>query len=120
MSADDKSALNGAVSKLADIEEGANKYIHPTTTANAAAAKKVGNDSQGHVVLGDAITPADIGAAPASHAHGNITSGGDITTNSTIAAGDRLVINDESASKITNSSITFGDNTTTFLRNDGT
>jgi len=49
-----------------------------------------------------------------------LTSGGDITSNATIANGDRLVINDESASKIINSSITFGTSTTSFLANNGT
>ena len=44
-------------------------YTHPTTTAVAAAAKKVGKDSSGHVVLGDALTPSDIGAAASSHEH---------------------------------------------------
>ena len=58
--------------------------------------------------------------AAISHSHGDITNGGDITTTATIASGDRLVINDESASKITNSSITFGSSQTTFLANDGT
>ncbi len=57
--------------------------------------------------------------ANASHSHGNITSGGDITASADIASGDRLVINDESASKITNSSLTFGTNDGTFLRKDG-
>lgn len=51
---------------------------------------------------------------------GNITNTGDITTNATIASGDRLIINDESAGAIANSSITFGTSTTTYLRNDGT
>ena len=59
-------------------------------------------------------------AAAGNHAHGNITNGGDITTTATIASGDRLVINDESASKVTNSSITFGTDTTKFLCNNGT
>jgi len=54
------------------------------------------------------------------HVHGNITNSGDITATATIASGDRLIINDESASQIANSSITFGTGTTTFLRNDGT
>ena len=57
---------------------------------------------------------------PSSHTHGDITNSGDITTTATIASGDRLVINDESASKVTNSSITFGTSTTTFLANNGT
>lgn len=68
----------------------------------------------------DHVHPTDTSRAASSHAHGNITSGGDITTNTTIASGDRLVINDESASKVTNSSITFGTGTTTFLANNGT
>lgn len=54
------------------------------------------------------------------HTHGNITSDGDITSTSTIASGDRLVINDESESQLTNSSITFGTSTTQFLANNGT
>lgn len=51
---------------------------------------------------------------------GNITNAGDITTTATIASGDRLVINDESASKVINSSITFGSSTTQYLANNGT
>lgn len=66
------------------------------------------------------LTASDVGAAASSHAHGNITSGGDITTTATIASGDRIVINDESASKLTNSSITFGTSTTKYLSNSGT
>ena len=65
-------------------------------------------------------TANEVGAAASTHAHGNITSGGDITTNATIASGDRLIINDESASKVTNSSITFGSSTTQYLANNGT
>lgn len=34
-------------------------YTHPTTEAIAAAAVKVGNDSDGHVVLGDPLTKSD-------------------------------------------------------------
>lgn len=113
MSATDKTKLDG-------IESGANAYVHPTTTAVAAAAKKVGNDANGHVVLGGALTASDVGAAASSHAHGNITSGGDITaTAPTVASGDKLVINDESESKVTNGPA-FGTSTSTFLRNDGT
>lgn len=65
-------------------------------------------------------TATEVGAASSTHIHGNITNGGDITGNVAIASGDRLVINDESASKINNSSITFGSSTTTFLANNGT
>lgn len=66
------------------------------------------------------ITGAPSSYTPSSHVHGNITNGGDITSTVTIASGDRLVINDESESKINNSSITFGTSTTTFLSNKGT
>ena len=59
-------------------------------------------------------------AAAGNHTHGNITNGGDITTTATIANGDRLIINDESASKVTNSSITFGTNDSKYLSNAGT
>lgn len=41
--------------------ENFNNYSHPTATAAAAAAVKVGNDGLGHVVLGDALGKADVG-----------------------------------------------------------
>lgn len=62
---------------------------------------------------------SDVGAAASSHAHGNITSGGDMTATAAIASGDRLVINDESASKLTSSTLTFGSNTSQYLSNAG-
>ncbi len=68
----------------------------------------------------DHVHPTDTGRAAASHTHGDITSGGDITaTAPTVASGDKIIINDESASKITNGP-SFGASTTTYLRNDGT
>lgn len=36
-------------------------YTHPSTTAVAASAKKVGKDALGHVVLGDALAKGDVG-----------------------------------------------------------
>jgi len=50
-----------------------NKYVHPTTTAVSAAAVKVGNDTTGHVVLGDALTKSDVGL-------GNVVNTGDSAT----------------------------------------
>lgn len=88
-------------------QSGAITYIAPVTSVN----------NQTGVVT---ITAANISAAASDHAHGNITNAGDITATATIANGDRLVINDESASKIINSSITFGSSTTQYLANDGT
>lgn len=65
-------------------------------------------------------TATEVGAAKSNHTHGNITNAGDCTTNSTIASGDRIMINDESASRIRNSSITFGTSTSQYLSNKGT
>lgn len=77
-------------------------------------------DSEGHITATGTKTHTVNGFAASSHSHGNISSAGDITATATIASGDRLVINDESAGLIINSSITFGSDTTTYLRNDGT
>ena len=89
---------------------GSSGYIEtdPTVPSWAKAASK------------PTYTASEVGAAATSHSHGNITSGGDITATVAIASGDRLVINDESASKIINSSITFGSNTNQYLANNGT
>ena len=66
-------------------------------------------------------TASEVGAAPTSHSHGNITSGGDITaTAPTIANGDQIIINDHSASKITNGPTFDGSTTTTALTPKGT
>ena len=67
-------------------------------------------------------TLALAGEAPTAHMHGYIKSDGDISSSNTaqITSGDRLIINDESESKITNSSITFGTSETQVLSNKGT
>lgn len=66
-------------------------------------------------------TYSEVGAAASSHDHGNITSGGDITaTAPTIASGDQIVINDSSASKITNGPTFDGSTTTKALSQKGT
>ena len=70
------------------------------------------------------LLPTGTGAsnvAVGNHTHGNITSGGDITaTAPTIANGDQIVINDHSASKITNGPTFDGSTTTQFLTKAGT
>ena len=43
-----------------------------------------------------------------------------MTATAAIASGDRLVINDESASKLVSSTITFGSSTAQYLANNGT
>lgn len=54
----EESQINGNV-KINGTE--ATVYTHPTTEATAAAAVKVGNNSEGHVVLGDPLTKGDVG-----------------------------------------------------------
>jgi len=48
------------VRAILNVEDGANKYVHHTQEAKTAAFVKVGNDAEGHVVIGDAITKEDI------------------------------------------------------------
>ena len=56
-----------------------------------------------------------------NHTHGNITNTGDITAAApTIANGDQLIINDNSASKITNGPTFDGSTTTKALTPKGT
>ncbi len=70
---------------------------------------------------GDHVHPTDTSRAAATHTHGNITNGGDITaTAPTIANGDQIVINDNSASKITNGPTFDGSTTTKALTPKGT
>lgn len=48
--------------KLAGIEEGANKYIHATHTAHSAGFYKVTVDGEGHVTAATAVAKSDITA----------------------------------------------------------
>lgn len=102
---------------LKEIKDYINNTI-PTDTGDNPVQLVVTSNSIGYrTTIGGTVNPI---TTMSSHSHGNITNAGDITANATIASGDRLVINDESASKVTNSSITFGTATTTFLSNKGT
>ena len=136
--------VNSAVGTGLSVNNGKINHSNSVTAKTTQAVYPIKIDAQGHIsasgsavtipaavaVKGNAetdyrtgnvnLTAANIGAAASSHAHGNITSGGDMTTTVAIASGDRLVINDESASKLNSSTITFGTSTTTFLSNKGT
>ena len=69
----------------------------------------------------DHMHPTDTSRAASSHDHGSITNAGAITSDTTAASGDKLVIADSSdSSKLKRSGIAFGSSTSTFLRNDGT
>ena len=89
-----------------------------TTTAGAHTAI---SSATGTVSFNVPTTAAHVGAATSDHTHGNITSGGDITaTAPTIASGDQLIINDDSASKVTNGPTFDGSTTTKALSQKGT
>lgn len=109
LSASDVSALPASTTYVSSFngQSGAITYTPPVTSVN---------EQTGAVT----ITASSISAASATHAHGNITSGGDMTATTAIASGDRLVINDESASKLASSTITFGSSTAQYLANNGT
>lgn len=109
-------ANNLQVNTINGVTVGSSPKFTDTTYSSQAAAS--GGTAVSLVTTGEKYTWNS--KAAGSHAHGNITSGGDITATATIASGDRLVINDESASKLINSSITFGTSTTQFLANNGT
>ena len=92
--------------------------LSDSTSGTSAAAS--GGTAATPKAVKDALDAAKAYAAASSHTHGDITSGGDITaTAPTVASGDKIIINDESASKITNGP-SFGTDTTKYLRNDGT
>ena len=91
-----------------------------TITTTAGAHTAISNKS-GAVSFNVPTTAAHVGAAASDHTHGNITNGGDITaTAPTIANGDQIVINDASASKITNGPTFDGSTTTKYLSQKGT
>ena len=94
--------------------------IDPVFTASVAHGITSSDISNWNGKTSLTIGTSSTTAAAGNHTHGNITNGGDITTTATIANGDRLIINDESASKVTNSSITFGTNASKYLSNAGT
>jgi len=66
-----------------------NNYTHPAYDAATAAAKKIGRDATGHVVIGDALTKSDVGlgsvvntgdsATPVSGGTTKFTTGGAYT-----------------------------------------
>lgn len=46
--------------KLSGIEDGANKYVHPTHTAHTVGLYKIANDAQGHVTAATEVSKSDI------------------------------------------------------------
>ena len=59
----------GGTNTIFEMPAAPQAYTHPAGTETAAAAVKVGSDALGHVVLGAALTAADVGAATSGHTH---------------------------------------------------
>ena len=91
-----------------DIQEGGPIDTSISSTSENAVQNKV-------------IYNALSGKADSSHSHGNITNAGAISSDTSVASGDKLILSDASSSgKLIRSNISFGSSTTTYLRNDGT
>jgi hypothetical protein len=69
--------------------------------------------------LGSAAYTASTAYATSDHVHGNITNAGTITSDTTKASGDKLVLIDADNNKVVRSNIALGTSTSTYLRNDG-
>lgn len=99
-------------------------YAPTSPTASTTAPSMDGTASAGssdNYARGDHVHPTDTSRAASSHTHGSITNAGAITSDTSVASGDKLVISDSSdSSKLKRSVIAFGSSTSTFLRNDGT
>lgn len=90
-------------------------------TSNPAMDGTASAGSSDNYARGDHVHPTDTGRASSTHTHGSITNAGAITSDTSVASGDKLVISDSSdSSKLKRSGISFGSSTTAFLRNDGT
>ena len=99
---------------------GASESISPYDS-NPAMNGTAAPGSSANFARGDHVHPTDTSRAASSHTHGNITNGGDITaTAPTIASGDQIIINDHSASKVTNGPTFDGSTTSKALSQKGT
>lgn len=99
-------------------------YAPTPPTASTTAPSMDGTASYGSgtsYARSNHVHPTDTSRAASSHTHGSISNAGAITSDTTVASGDKLVITDSSdSSKLKRSGIAFGSSTSTFLRNDGT
>ena len=96
-------------------------YYHTTGTWDGLTYTATANGGAGVLAFTIPTGSTATTVAAGNHSHGNITNGGDITaTAPTIANGDQIIINDNSASKITNGPTFDGSTTTTALTPKGT
>ena len=89
--------------------------VATTFSGTATYATKASQDGSGNDIESTYATKSELsGYATSTHAHGNITTSGYMTSSATISNGDRLVITDSSSShKMVTSTISFDGSTTT-------
>ena len=108
--------------------DGTSTTLYAPTPPTVPSASSTTPSMDGTAAVGAATTyaradhvhPTDTSRAPASHSHGNISALGNIANSTAIESGDSLVIGHGQNYNVIRSTLAFGSDTATFLRNDGT
>ena len=114
----DNAKIQTSTIKGTDVADAVSKkHSHSTLTLSTTAQAYDGT----HTMALPSSDPYTSARTPSSHTHGNITNGGTITSDTTVASGDKIVIIDADNNKVARSGIAFdGSTTTTALTPKGT
>ena len=114
----DNAKIQTSTIKGTDVADAVSKkHSHSTLTLSTTAQAYDGT----HTLALPSSDPYTSARTPSSHTHGNITNGGTITSDTTVASGDKIVIIDADNNKVARSGIAFdGSTTTTALTPKGT
>ena len=114
----DNAKIQTSTIKGTDVADAVSKkHSHSTLTLSTTAQAYDGS----HTLALPSSDPYTSARTPSSHTHGNITNGGTITSDTTVASGDKIAIIDADNSKVARSGIAFdGSTTTTALTPKGT
>ena len=114
----DNAKIQTSTIKGIDVADAVSKkHSHSTLTLSTTAQAYDGT----HTLALPSSDPYTSARTPSSHTHGNITNGGTITSDTTVASGDKIVIIDADNNKVARSGIAFdGSTTTTALTPKGT
>ena len=114
----DSAKIQTSTIKGTDVADAVSKkHSHSTLTLSTTAQAYDGT----HTLALPSSDPYTSARTPSSHTHGNITNGGTITSDTTVASGDKIVIIDADNNKVARSGIAFdGSTTTTALTPKGT
>ena len=114
----DNAKIQTSTIKGTDVADAVSKkHSHSTLTLSTTAQAYDGT----HTLALPSSDPYTSARTPSSHTHGNITNGGTITSDTTVASGDKIAIIDADNNKVARSGIAFdGSTTTTALTPKGT